>query len=527
MILNLPNVSLLGLNQSYRFFGAGFHYSNSKQLSIEGTLNDLTNPSGISGTWSGLYNVKSNPNFEGVILNGFNFGSGRILSANFSEGNDVKIKNYSLNIEVFETGNLFNLTGTYYSGLDFSNSEFLQDFSESFSSSKKQNGGYSYNRTANIRFNSGLGNLNSNNAAKNLVKSLFTGSNIGFAFYSGFTNKIGKRFYTESYNNIDNSCQFGETFDFDSNQGDYSLTKTNNFSLDEAGLITVSENGIIRGIVRPTYQSAISAIDNTLNGSYDRATGIFGVYAPLNSYPLLNVPINQSRALNIFDNNLAYSISYSNDRSNSGTYFWNYSQNVTKSNGVSVLTENGNIVGRGGTKVSAYQNAKNGFSFVKGGINQRATKFYLENSLPSTIFMESQSRADNPSRAIIDYGFIFTNEPVLVGTNGIKNIRVVQSDNLPIYSYVQYGIFNEKTIIQDQRNGTVGQKSYELELKGERGVPLSAYLDNAIAFLNSNQPSETNSHINQADYSFDENNNLVKVNVGWEFNKSAIKTVKI
>lgn len=527
MNLNLPNVSLLGLNQSYRFLGAGFHYSNSKQLSIEGSLNDLTALSGVSGTWSDLYKVKNNPNFESVTLNGFNFGSGRLLSASFPEGNDVQIKNYSLTIEVFETGNLFNLTGAYYSGVDFSNAQYLQEFSESFSFDKKSNWGYSYDHNASIQFNSGVGQLNAIDAAKLLAKSLFTGTNLGFIFYSGFTNKLGKRFYTESYNTITNQCSFNETFDFDSNQGNYSLTRTNGFSLDEAGVINVTENGVIKGIERPTYKNAVNAINSSLSGSYDRATGVFGCYAPLNSYPLLTEPINQSRALNIFDNNLSYTISYSNNRANSGAFFWNYTQTLSKSNGIAVLSEDGSVVGRGGDKTMAYQNAKNGFASIKQGVFQRGLEFYLNNSLPTGIFIESQTQSNSPFRGTIDYGFVFTNEPVLVGTSGVKNIRITESNNNPVYLYTEFGIFNEKTIVQDQNNGTAGQKTLNLQLKGERGVSLNTYLSNAVNVINDRIPGGTNTRIVAAEYSFDENNSIADVNVGWEFNQNSVKTVKV
>jgi hypothetical protein len=527
MILNLPNVSLLGLNQSYRFLGGGFNYSNSKELSIEGSLNDLTNSSGISGTWSQVYDIKSNPNFESVTLNGFDFGSGRLLNASFPEGNDVRVKNYSLTIEVFETGDLFNLTGTYYSGIDFSNAAYLQDFSETFSFDKKSNGGYGYSHNASIQFNSGVGQLNAIQAAQNLAKTLFTGTNLGFAFYSGFTNKLGRRTYTESYNKITNQCEFGERFDFDSNQGNYSLIRTNNFSLDEAGMITVSENGVIKGIERPTYQNAISAIDSSLAGSYNRATGIFAYYAPLNSQSLISSPINQARSLNIFDNNLTYDISYSNNRANSGSFFWNYTQTLTKSNGISILNENGNIIGRGGDKVMAYTNAKNGFTSIKNSAFNRGLQFYLNNSLSTGIFIETQSRSDSPSRGTVDYGFTFSNESVLTGSNGVKNIRIIESNSTPVYLYTQFGIFNEKTIIQDQSNGTVGQKGLNLQLKGERGVSLTTYLSNAVQAINDRAPAGQNVHINQAEYSFDENNSVVEVNVGWEYNASSVKTIKV
>jgi hypothetical protein len=526
-MLYLPNVTLLGLNQSYRFLGAGFNYSNSKTLSIEGTLNDLINSSGISGTWENVYRVKTNPNFEGAIINGYNFGSGRVLSYSFPQGDDVRLKGYSLELEVFETGDLYNLTGIYYSGINFSESSYLQNFSESYSFNKKVNGGYSYNRNASIQFNSGLGQLNAIQAAKNFAKSLFTGASLGFAFYSGFTNKQGKRFYTESYNLIDNSCQFGETFDFDSNQGSYSLTQTNNFSLDEAGIITVLENGTIKGIERPTYEKAIAAIDSVISQSYNRATGVFGFYAPIDSYPLINTPISQSRALNIFDNTFNYNIVYSNNRANSGNYFWNYSQNLSKIDGISILTENGNVIGRGGDKTISYLNAKNGFTAIRNGAYLRGLSFYQENSLSAPIYIESQTRSDSPLRGSIDYGFTFSNESVETGFGGIKYMKIKESNTNPIYSYTQFGIFNEKTIIQDESNGTPGVKSYSLEIKGEKGVSLSTYLENGKIYLNSNIPGGQNVRINQAEYSYSPNNNMVALNVGWEYNQSAIKTVKI
>jgi hypothetical protein len=528
MNLNIENVVLLGLNQSYRFFEAGLNYSNSKVLSIEGTLNDLTNPSGISGVWFQLNQVKSTQNFESLTLNGYDFGSGRILSYDFPEGNDVKIKSYSIELEVFETGDLYNLTETHYSGIDLSNSSYLQDFNESYSFNKKDNGGYSYNHNASIRFNSGIGQLNAIESAKILAKSLFTGNSLGFAFYSGFTSKLGKRFYTESYNQINNSCEFGEVFDFDSNQGTYSLVKTNNFSLDDAGIITVSENGVIKGIETPTYLSATNAIDSVVSGSYERAIEIANYYAPSGSLQLINSAISQARSLNIFDNIFSYSVSYSNNRSNSGSFFWNYSQNVTKNQeSVTVLNENGSIVGRGGNKIDAYQNAKNAFVNIKSGAYERGLAFYQSNGIKTPIFIESQGQSDSPFRGAINYNFVFSNEPVITGFSGVKYIKINESNSYPIFSYTEFGIFNQKTIIQDQSNGLQGTKLVTLEIKGEKETPLNIYLGNGKNVINSNIPSGANVRITQSDYSYSKNTNTVSLNVGWEYNRSSTRTIQI
>jgi hypothetical protein len=219
MSLNFPNVSVLGLNQEARFFGAGFEYASFRRLSVAGTVNDLIVGFGITGIWTGvegvLNTIQNNKNYQPLVLNGVDFGSGRIENISFDAGLDVRLKTYQANITVFDSGNLFNFTGTYYSGIDTSNFQYLQAFSENYAFNKKLNGGYSYSHDASMQFTSGVGQLNSIDAAQTLARTLFTGSNLGFAFYPGFADKQGKRYITEAYDTISNECSFQETFDFD------------------------------------------------------------------------------------------------------------------------------------------------------------------------------------------------------------------------------------------------------------------------------------------------------------------------
>jgi hypothetical protein len=528
MILNLPNVSLLGLNQTYRFLGAGFNYSNSKQLSIDGTLNDLAALSGISGTWSNLYSVKSNQSFDGAILNGFNFGSGRILNINFDQGDDVKIKRYSLDLEVFETGNLFNFTGSYYSGINTTNFQYLQNFNENYSFDKKKNGGYSYNHNASIQFNSGVGQVNAIDSAKVLAKSIFTGSTLGFAFFSGYTSTTGKRFFRENYNIINNECSFEETFDFDYRYQNFSLLRTNSYSMDEVGAVTVEENASIRGILEPTYDRLKGYLNVSLSGAYERCSELVLIYGPSGSSTLINEPISKSVAINLFDNSVNYSLSYSNNRSNLTGYFWNYTQSLNQSDGISVLTENGNVIGRGGERNIAYSNAVAGFSVVKLNAKTRADAFFLANKItPNSIFLQNQSKTISPFRGSIDYSFIYSNEVIFDGRNGVKYIKVLTSDENPVYIYTKYGIFNEKTIIQDEKTSTEGSKTLNLEIHGEKNVELNAYLDNAKDFVNNNTPSDDGTRIVDAGYSYDKNNSIVNLRLTWAFDRESVKTIEI
>lgn len=531
MILNLPNVSLLGLTQNSNFLGAGFHYATTRNLTINGDLLDLGNSFGISGIWTGtaglFETIQNNKDFSEVVLNGFTFGSGRINSFSFDQGFDVFRKQYTATLEVFETGNLFNLTGTYYSGVNFQNTQYLQDFSESYNFTKAQNGGYGYTHNANIRFNSGVGALNSNLAAKQLVRSLFTGSTLGFAFYSGYTNKNGKRLYNESYNLIDNTCEFEENFFFDSDQGNYSITRTNEFNQGADGIITVAENGNLRGIVRPTFQSAINALNSEISGSYARCTGVFGQYSSVGYAPLLPSEIDRTTQLDLFGNTLNYSITYTNDIQNSGTYFWNYSQQLTRQDSEFLFSENGNVIGRGGNRPTAYTNAKNGFAVVKGGIFGRALGYYVNNTPNTGIFVTTRDETYSPHKGAVSYGWNFTNEQTFPGTGGVKNIRVSRNNDNSIYLYTKFGIFNQGEIVQDQSNATAQQDNVSLVIDGDNGLALPIYLENAKTYLNLITPTGINTFISNAAYSFDKNNNAVSVNLGYVYNKTGTKTISV
>jgi hypothetical protein len=537
MALVFPNVSVLSLAQESRFFDAGFNYSNSQTITINGLLTDLAQEQGVSGVWTGIQGlintISNNTNFQPLILNGYNFGSGRIQNISFSAGNDVKTKSYTASLVVANTGSLVNFTGFYYSGIDISQFEFLQSFDEQYDFTRKENGGYSYNHSANIRFNSGAaGTLNAIGAAQNLVKTLFTGSNLGFAFYSGYTNKAGKRFYRESYNQIDNSCSFNETFDFDSYSGSYSVIRTNKYDLSQQGVITVTENGNIKGIIDPTFNSASAALNMEVQTSYSRCNSIFGFYAPQGSLPLLPSPIVKSYTIDSFNNNFGYNIGFTNQIDNSGMYFWSYTQSIDYVEGIARVKEVGSILGDGVNRSIAYNNALNAFNnVVVPSVYNRAGILYANeiNPIPATYFIETQDRSFAPAKGLINYTYNFTNESIINGTNGVKRIDSRVGNGNPVYLYGKFGIFNNKEIVQDERTSTLGNQSYEMELRGERNVPLSDYLFNAVTQLNNTistgVPDNIAYFIENASYNFRPNQNLVSVTAQTVYNQIADKTL--
>jgi uncharacterized protein YuzE len=429
MALSFPNVSLLGFSQESRFFGAGFQYASFKKISIEGLLTDLTQYFGITGTWSGqnglIKTVSNNTDYQDLFINGISFGSGRIESISFDPGIDVRTKPYRANLLVYNSGNMFNFTGFYYSGIDISNFSQLDTFNETYNFNQKLNGGYNYSHNANVKFISGAGQLNAIQAAQSLARTLFTGSNLGMIFYSGYTNKQGKRFFTESYNLISNSCAFQETFDFDSDQGNYSVLRTNSFILNENGIIDVSENGNIKGIENPNYQKALTAIAIETTGSYLRCSGIQSYYYPsgliLNTYPLVN-----GRTLDFFNNNIGYNLLYSNNPNNSGLYFWDYTQQLNRQDNITAIIESATIQGKGGDRTTAFTNAQNGFLNIKSGIQGRIYNLYNSTATSGTPHLENKNESYSPYQSKVNYSYQYSNDPNLVGDSGIRRIEVTE-----------------------------------------------------------------------------------------------------
>lgn len=535
MSLDFPNVSILGLNQEARFFDGGFNYSNIQKISVQGLIIDLPSIGGVTGIWSGnegiINTVFNNNNFQDLTINGYDFGSGRIVGYKFSPGLDVQTKTFSADLLVYNSGNLFNLTGTYYNGLDLTNFQYLEGFNEDYNFTRKLNLGYSFSHSANLRFNSGLGQLLAIQESRNVAKTLFTGANLGFLFYSGLADTVGKRFYTEAYNLIDNSCSFNESFDFDdyNGGGTYSATRTNSFDLAENGVITIVENGIIKGIPFPTYQYALNALTGEMTGTIYRCSGIFNIYAPAGSNPFINSPISQGRSFDLFNNILTYTITFNNNPNNSGAYFWDYSTNVNRENGIMKVVEDGTILGKGENRETSFTNALNGWTGsatlgiggIKQGLYGRASQFYIGagptgEDQGSTPFIETVRETYSPYKSKISYSYDMTNEQLLPGINGVKKIYAVVTNNpsAPLYRYNKINVFNVGEIAQQDMQPTLMFRDVTMTAIGERVTPLANYLPN---FLNvTSTPSGLNIYQPQGEaycldvgFSFNPNENTL------------------
>ena len=527
MPLIFPNVAVLGLSHDSRFFDAGFQYASFKRLTIAGTVNDLISTFGITGIWTGTQGISSivtNPDYNSLTLNGMDFGSGRIEAISFEPGIDVKTKGYQANLVVYDSGNLFNFGGAYYSGIDSSNFQYLQSLSEAYSFDKKLNGGYSYSHTASVQFVSGATRLNAIAAAQSLAKTLFTGANLGFAFYSGYTNKQGKRYITENYSLIDNACSFQETFDFDNDGGNYSAVQTVSVHLDDKGIATATENASIRGIENPNYQKAIAALNIEMTGSYLRCSGAVNFYIPSGAI-LVAAPTTQGRTIDIFNNNIGYTVVFNNSPTNLQTYFWDYTLQMNKQDGVSDVTENGSIIGRGENPTLAFDAAQNGFGIVKTGIAARCGGLFSSPFGPSTNYLQQKEESYSPVQSAIGYSYQYSNNPTLISNNGIRRMSVTNDGSVSVYSYNKLGIFNVAEIIQNNYQSTQGSNQFSVQLEGDKTVALADFQAAAASELNSIIPAGSDRYVGGASYSYNPNLGATDSKITWKFNTPANQTI--
>src|SRR5215216_216981 len=116
MSLYFENVALLSYTHTPVFFDAGIRFKVQKNFTIRGTLLDKSASSGVKKTWdkAAILSLAASDDYQPIILNGIDFGSGKIVSVNFEAGDHVRQQNYSYTIQAYSAGNLFNaLQGPY------------------------------------------------------------------------------------------------------------------------------------------------------------------------------------------------------------------------------------------------------------------------------------------------------------------------------------------------------------------------------------------------------------------------------
>lgn len=531
MPLNFQNASVLNYNQESQFFGELFRFQNRKTLTVEGLIRDIGNASGVVGILSGVNSFFSNDqDYQNIIINGYNFGNGKIENVNFTEGDDVTLKRYSVNITCYETGNLFNLSGLYYSGIGQSAQnryDLLDNLTENFSFNRDGQS-YGYNHSVSLRMNSGAGLAQSPIAlAKSLASSLFA-SNVPFGFLtSGENQSLGYKTYNETYNEITNECSFSEDYTRPVNNSGFLFTRTNSFQLAENGVASVSENADIENLSgnldTKVFNSLDVLIDAISSGAYSRCNDVFNRYASSGAYPLYTGYQSFSKNLLHFENKASYSINYTNDIRQTNNCSWEYKIDVNKNGRNYIVSENGNIIGHGIPQTEGILRAKALFPVIKSGCYSRVYSAYVDyaNS-PIPLKRISESTVNSHFNGSIGYGFTFSDSPIYnEGVSGVKVKKISVNDENPTTLINKFEIFNAKEIVQKQQNSTLGTRNLGLELSLTSDHDFSIIKTYAKNVANQYVPTGENAHIAGLNYTYSPVEKKFNLNVNWNFNAGA------
>jgi hypothetical protein len=540
-MLSFSGASLLSQNRQNQFFGDSFRYAIKDSYTINGYLLDLKNVSGISGILTQLSGMSLETQDNQIILiNGTYFGLGRINSLNFAEGVDVKLKNYTCNFDIINSGNTFNLpTEPLYSGLVLNNSSysahFIDEFSENFSSEVSEDGSYTENQVIKLRFYSGIDGTTKNpiTMAQNFASNLIlTNAPVGFidSFYSGWRRQPGRRQRQESINLITNEVSITETFKILKGiSGTYSINYINSLNVNENSITTVSEKGRVQGLIPDSrnqyFPAAYSGEQYEVNNfSYLRCNNLFNSYQLGSSYPLNSRRLTYGQSLNKFSDTVDYEVSYSNDPRTNNSYSWEYTQNIERENGGCTysISEDGQVIGLSTNcdPAARYLNALTAYSGVKTGVYLRTYNFYTGfSTFANPIKLINQSETKSKFNGDIKYQFNYSDN-LLYSTSGVKKMSISLTDDHATPGKNLFDIPSVKQIAQPNNIPNLAKRSLELEIIGNRGTNLTGYLNLAKNTINLYPPTGTDGYISNLNYSFAPLTNTFNISTEWAYEES-------
>jgi len=353
---SFTNAEVLGVSASSQFLGdRTARLRTVKTIDIEGFIDSRTNTDleGVSQTQSTIDTLVSSLNSpstvtEEILVNSINFGTGKIVSVDFpaaaggAKDNQILIGNYTASLELYESGDIAALNAAT-DNLPIPDTNFLEDFTESFSASRSDDDTYEFTHDLSLKYISGLQPdasapyteiINPISAAKTLAESVFSQTLTSFNFVLGGAgydyNSLAKKYYNETYDLENGTANYQKRFSLLKTNGTtYSAQITNNFEMGEDGIIKVTENGEIQG--RANDQSSMisrakAGVDTEIGNSFSRCSTIYTAYKSYldtpttlpwlqaNTSTLYNQSISTSKNINANNGTVSYTVEYTDNK---------------------------------------------------------------------------------------------------------------------------------------------------------------------------------------------------------------------
>lgn len=505
------NATVLGINASSEFLGnETVRLRTIKAIDVEGFFDSRSNDDveGVSQTQSSIDSLVSSLNTsktetEEIIINGYNFGTGKIISADFPSSadgtdNQILIGKWSASIEVYESGDS-SLISNALDSLSISNTNFLQDFSESFTASRGADNAYQFSHDVSLKYMSGLQPdgaggteiINPISSAKTLAQSIFSQTLSSFNLALGMDtsydyNSIAQNFFNETYDLENGTASYQKRFslyntDNEADETNYSAQITTAFEMGDDGVAKVTERGEIKGrdpLPRKVMTKSLEAYVSLKESSYARCNTVYNTYKSYLSTPttlpwlkpnassLVNSIISQSKSVDVNQGTVSYDVSYTDD---------NNIKNIDRIEEKTIdLSTEGNVtsVSEQGTITVRESKFSNDPSLIISKLpiitsaKTRCTNVYLKTKrtgilkiLKTTVKYNGASFSSSYARGgkTLDYSYNFTDDPEVTNTAiahssyfskkqiksddsiGVVNTKVIMFPNQPgKQAYVQW-----------------------------------------------------------------------------------------
>lgn len=487
--LLFDNVEVLGYDHQNNFFGErSLFYSSLKTISIRGYILDLTNDNGVKGIFSDVQSIiAQTQEFQEIIINGENFGVGKVKSFSVDSGNWVRYTQYEATIEVLLEVPISNLSSKEFDGINLSGQSFnlIKSFSENFSLDfDTQNKILGGEHSIDIEYDADNKNIDlikfAQSLATELLKTIPSNSNIAEGNYT--TRNNYKVFNSENYNTITGKCGFKRNFSYNTlnTNKNYSFIRTHSVEINENGIAVTRENCAIKAEfdIPSLYKNAVAGYEEQIIGVYSRCDEVFQNYkTKFNIITDLNQQfISKSVQINKFNGTITFDVSFDNDPQKiNSSYTWEYVSNLERNeNGIWSASENGSIRGNGKIgSANRYDNAKNGWASIKNNISNRVSTFYdneATNSIGGVLQEISKTINRNSYEGSINYDFSYTDDPTIKDGSdaGIKKIDIERSDTglLPI---TKDFIIPNATFALNQNKNLKKQGTYTIKINMEIG----------------------------------------------------------
>ena len=544
MSLNFENASILSLEKQNNYFGSEYIFSCEKNISVQGFFYAGSNTEGVKEIQQDLdaFVSSTDEKLHDVIINGHNFGKGKVNSFSSGSGNSVRVKEYNVDITIFESGDLSDLTSETYmeafQGLiSDTNRKFIREFSENFSFSKND-GAYQYTHDLSIQFYDHGDSLLDDPIvlAKNLAKTILE-TDVDFGFLdsevSGFYSLAHKKYFSETYNKVTKTCNFSENYTQAASTDQlYSVSRSHSLEVPEDGIMNITEEAEVDALTKVSASVLAGYVSTELSGAFSRCDlfvtnfndGLF-TNSSLSStsetdFDLVNQPIDISKSLDHFSCKANYSVTYNNSENTNVGYITERTISADLNDEIATLRESGSVVGLGGLESEQYTKALNGYkSVVEPGIATRLGDFYSSTFPTLSVGINKIASSFNSAQneGSLDYSVAYSNDPSRSDSN-FKSINTSEDLNLAVTYKNDFKVLASGQAKEQYKGLTPTTKSVNVQVSGKRETSEADCKTKAVELANSFSPtSMLDAHINSLSYNFNAKEKVYSLDIDWSY----------